>query len=297
MTYYLPLLPWVVFVCIILCESLWPAWLQSSCDVAVSDLKRWTGNILLFASNHLMGRSVSFLLLAFISRENIGPSLTEATTPLEAFGIVIGIVLLHDLVDYCKHIMLHRIPLLWRLHQIHHSDLKLDFSTSFRFHPVEVMISFSIYLSLVISLGVPDYALLVISVLSMINGFFTHANTTVFNSIDRVLQVIIVTPQMHQVHHSSNHHHFNSNFGVLFSFWDKLFGTYKTTSYIKKSDFEQSGLDQVGVSESAKDNQLSYGVKELKPWGDLNILQMLVLPFRRSAHRKPEAAKQATPLS
>ncbi len=145
-------------------------------------------------------------------------------SPLAA-GIA-GMLLL-DLLIYFQHRVFHAVPLLWRLHRVHHSDIEFDVTTALRFHPVEILLSMLIKMAAVAALGVPVWA--VVAFEAVLNGtaMFNHANLALPGSLDRILRWIVVTPDMHRVHHSVHRDETDSNFGFNVPWWDRLFGTYR----------------------------------------------------------------------
>src|SRR4030042_5141418 len=140
--------------------------------------------------------------------------------------IVIGVVVL-DFVIYLQHAMFHFIPLFWRLHRVHHTDLDFDVTTGFRFPPIEILISMGIKMVTVVLLGPPPLAVIVFEVLLNATSMFNHGNVQLPGSMDRVLRLLVVTPEMHRVHHSVVIKEYNSNFGFNLPWWDRLLGTYR----------------------------------------------------------------------
>ena len=140
--------------------------------------------------------------------------------------ILLSFILL-DLVIYIQHVMFHRIPFLWRYHKLHHSDLDLDFTSGFRFHPIEIIISMIIKCSAVLAIGAPPISVLFFEIILNASSLFNHANLSIKKPIDSFLRIFIVTPDMHRIHHSIKDDETDSNFAFCLSLWDKLFGTYK----------------------------------------------------------------------
>jgi sterol desaturase/sphingolipid hydroxylase (fatty acid hydroxylase superfamily) len=131
-----------------------------------------------------------------------------------------------DLAIYAQHVAFHKIPILWRLHRVHHADPEIDVTTGIRFHPVEIVVSMGYKVVLVIALGAPPIAVFVFEV--VLNGcaLFNHANVRIAKCIDAVVRLLIVTPDMHRVHHSTIPTEMDSNYGFNLSVWDRLFATY-----------------------------------------------------------------------
>jgi len=136
-------------------------------------------------------------------------------------------VLVLDLAIYLQHVMFHAVPALWRLHRMHHADLEFDVTTGLRFHPGEILLSMGIKLAVVVVLGPPAAAVLVFEVLLNATSMFNHSNVRLPAGLDRMLRLIVVTPDMHRVHHSIHPSETNSNFGFNLPWWDRLLGTYR----------------------------------------------------------------------
>lgn len=137
----------------------------------------------------------------------------------------IGFLLL-DLAIYIQHWASHKIPMLWRLHRMHHTDLDFDISTALRFHPIEIVASMIYKIALVWSLGIHPVVVLVFEIVLNGTALFNHANFSIPAKIERVIRWFLVTPDMHRIHHSIRPKETNSNYGFNFPWWDRLFGTY-----------------------------------------------------------------------
>ncbi len=140
-------------------------------------------------------------------------------------SLVISFVVL-DFVIYLQHVMFHAVPLFWRLHMVHHADLDFDVTTGLRFHPFEILLSMGIKLATVVVLGPPALAVLIFEVVLNATSMFNHSNVRIPLKLDRVLRWLVVTPDMHRVHHSVEVNESNSNFGFNLPWWDRLCGTY-----------------------------------------------------------------------
>jgi sterol desaturase/sphingolipid hydroxylase (fatty acid hydroxylase superfamily) len=132
-----------------------------------------------------------------------------------------------DFAIYLQHVMFHAVPLLWRLHMVHHADLDIDATTGVRFHVLEILISMGIKMAAVVLLGAPALAVLIFEVLLNATSMFSHGNARMPAWLERLLRLFVVTPDMHRVHHSIHPNETNSNFGFNAPWWDYLFGTYK----------------------------------------------------------------------
>lgn len=175
-------------------------------------------------------------------------------------AVVLAILLL-DLVIYLQHRLFHAVPLLWRLHRMHHADLDVDVTTGLRFHPLEILVSMLIKLAAVVALGAPAVAVLLFEILLNATSLFNHANLHLPEGLDRVLRRVLVTPDMHRVHHSVVPQETNSNFGFNLAAWDRLFGTYRA----------QPAAGHAGMT---------LGLEAFRDPRDLRLDRMLVQPLR-----------------
>jgi len=177
-------------------------------------------------------------------------------------------VLALDLAIYLQHVMFHAVPALWRLHRMHHADLEFDVSTGLRFHPVEILLSMGIKLAVVVALGPPAVAVLVFEVLLNATAMFNHSNIRIPAAIDRVLRLVVVTPDMHRVHHSIHPSETNSNFGFNLPWWDRLLGTYRPQP--------REGHETMTI-----------GIEQFRTRRDLWLDRMLIQPLRGPASGYP----------
>ena len=166
----------------------------------------------------------------------------------ESIQIILSIIIL-DLVIYWQHVATHHIPLLWRLHRLHHSDPELNTTTAIRFHPLEIVFSILIKALAVIILGIPMSAVILFELILNVAPMFNHANIKIPTKVDRYLRYIIVTPDMHRIHHSSAINETNSNYGFFIPWWDRLFGSYTDQPQRGYQDMH-IGLDHFRVSET-----------------------------------------------
>lgn len=141
-------------------------------------------------------------------------------------AFILSIVLL-DLIIYGQHVVFHKVGFLWRLHRVHHSDKDLDATTGLRFHPFEILLSMAVKIGAVILLGVPLAAMIIFEVILNATSMFNHGNIYIPPALDRRLRLIIVTPDMHRVHHSVIRRETDSNYGFNLPWWDRLFHTYR----------------------------------------------------------------------
>src|SRR3954469_24936638 len=133
-----------------------------------------------------------------------------------------------DLAIYGQHVAFHKVPLLWRLHRVHHADLDIDVSTGLRFHPIEIILSMLIKIAIVVLVGVPGVGVVEFVVVLNAPSMFNHSKAAMPVWLDRLVRLIVVTPDMHRVHHSVLRHETDSNFGFNLPWWDRVFGTYRS---------------------------------------------------------------------
>ena len=190
--------------------------------------KRWFNNIALMVTGTLVVR-VAVPMAAvgaayFAENQHIGFA-NHFELPLWLEMVVIFVLL--DLSIYFQHAMFHVLPVMWRFHRVHHSDLDFDVTTGVRFHPVEILISIFIKIFLIVTWGAPVLAVILFEIVLNYMSMFTHCNICLNEKVERVLRWIFVTPDMHRVHHSIRENETNSNFAFNFSVWDRIFGTYR----------------------------------------------------------------------
>jgi sterol desaturase/sphingolipid hydroxylase (fatty acid hydroxylase superfamily) len=174
--------------------------------------------------------------------------------------VILAVILL-DLAIYLQHLLMHRIPLLWRLHRVHHADLDFDLTTGTRFHTIEIIISMLIKSILILVLGPPLTAVLIFEAVLSGMAVFNHANVGLPSAVDRLLRKLLVTPDMHRVHHSTRVGETNSNYGFNLSIWDRIFKTY-----IDQPEKGHVGMD-IGLAEFRDSKQVDQ------------LPGMLALPF------------------
>jgi sterol desaturase/sphingolipid hydroxylase (fatty acid hydroxylase superfamily) len=189
---------------------------------------RWPGNIGIVVLNTLLLRVIfpAGAVGLAVAIEGRGWGLLGGTGLPVWAAVAIAVVVL-DLAIYLQHVLFHAVPVLWRLHRMHHADLDLDVTSGARFHSLEIVLSMVLKYGLVVALGAPPLGVLIFEVLLNGTAMFNHANAHIPPSIDRVLRLIVVTPDMHRVHHSVLPAEANSNFGFNLPWWDRLFGTYR----------------------------------------------------------------------
>ena len=177
-------------------------------------------------------------------------------------------VILLDLAIYLQHVLFHAVPALWRLHRMHHADLEFDVTTGVRFHPVEILLSMLIKLGVITALGAPAVAVLLFEVLLNATSMFNHGNVRLPRRLDGVLRWLVVTPEMHRVHHSIAPRETNSNFGFNLPWWDRLFGTYR-------------------AEPAAGHEGMTIGIEQFRDPRELRLDRMLLQPLRGDTRLYP----------
>jgi sterol desaturase/sphingolipid hydroxylase (fatty acid hydroxylase superfamily) len=212
-----------IFLCMAVMEKIWP-----KRSLLISKPRRWFANLLMQLVNTTSLRLIFPVFpvgIALLCTERGWGLLNFCQVPW-AFAIVAGILAL-DVAIYFQHVMFHATPLFWRLHMVHHTDQDIDVTTGVRFHPLEIILSLSIKMAVVAIVGAPALAVLIFEVLLSGASMFNHSNLKIPIVLDRIIRLLLVTPDMHRVHHSVIIRESNSNYGFSFSVWDRVFGTYR----------------------------------------------------------------------
>ena len=232
-------------------------------------LLRWSNNLALVVVDTLFVRLAFPIVavgLALLAAQRGWGVLNIFAVPVWA-AVPISIIAL-DLVIYLQHVMFHAVPTLWRLHRMHHSDLEFDVTTGLRFHPLEILLSMGLKLAVVAALGPPAIAVLIFEVLLNATALFNHSNVRIPLELDRLLRLIVVTPDMHRVHHSIIPTETNSNFGFNLPWWDRLLGTYHAQP--------RDGHDAMTI-----------GIEQFRSRRDLWLDRMLIQPIQGPASGYP----------
>ena len=189
---------------------------------------RWPANLGIVALNAVLVRLLlpTTAVALAMAGEREGWGLLHHVDLPGWLALVLAVVAL-DLVVYLQHVMVHAVPVLWRLHRVHHADLHFDVTTGARFHPIEILLSMLIKFAAIGVIGPSPEAVVVFEVLLNATAMFNHGNVRLPERLDRVLRLLVVTPDMHRVHHSIEDDETNSNFGFNLPWWDRLFGTYR----------------------------------------------------------------------
>jgi len=253
---------WVVFVAAFLAVSIWESF-RPLRPLVSSASRRWSRHALLYAVS-----AISFSLIVRVSPVFVAIAagqwhfgiLNHARMPLWISFVITVLAL--DLCHYASHRLFHATEWLWRVHRVHHSDNDFDVSTAVRFHPLEVAGRQLLYLGAIAVLAPPAGAVLVYGLLVAVENLFVHANKSLPPGVEGVLRWMMITPDLHRIHHSEDFVEQNFNFGEVFPWWDRLFGTYAG---------ETSSGSGVVVT----------GLRELRGVDTLPILYLLTAPFRR----------------
>jgi sterol desaturase/sphingolipid hydroxylase (fatty acid hydroxylase superfamily) len=250
------------FAAVFVAMALWE-WFAPRRHLAAGRRPRWPGNLGILAIDIVAVRLL-------VPTAAVGVALIAAARGWGLFNllglptwatIVFGVVAL-DLVIYTQHVVFHYVPLLWRLHRMHHADLDIDVTTGVRFHPLEIMLSLAIKMAAVLALGVPALTVLIFEVLLNATSMFNHSNVALPPRLDAIARWIVVTPQMHQVHHSIERAETDSNFGFNLPWWDRLFGTYR-------------------AKPSAGEQGMTIGLPIFRDVAESGIVRLLTQPFRK----------------
>lgn len=197
-------------------------------DLSTSRLLRWSNNLGLVFFNSIILRllfpAAAVGMAVFAGQQGWGLFNYREVSFLVA---VMASVVIMDFIIYLQHVMVHAVPILWRFHRVHHADLDFDVTTGARFHPFEIILSMLIKFAIILLLGPPLVAVVIFEVVLSTTAMFNHANVRLPQSLDRWLRWMVVTPDMHRVHHSIHDDETNSNFGFNLPWWDRLFGTYR----------------------------------------------------------------------
>lgn len=224
--------------------------------------KRWSANLGLFLFDLLLVGiplgAVAFGFILFAQSQNWG--LMNQFDLNFWIKAVIGFICLDGLL-YFQHRLSHRVPILWRLHRVHHADTEMDVTTANRIHPLESMWLIFLRVSLCALLGIPLLVLIFYQVALNVVSIFNHANINFPPKVERVLNMFFVTSAMHETHHSAHQHDLDTNFAFISSWWDKCFGTYK--------------------KEAIKENgEVVLGIDQFRDKKDVSVVRLLTMPFR-----------------
>jgi sterol desaturase/sphingolipid hydroxylase (fatty acid hydroxylase superfamily) len=257
-----PLIRLSAFAGILVLMAVLEAWLPRR-RRAVPRIGRWPSNLGVVVVDALLLRLV-FPVAAVgvaLAMEGHGIGLLPMLGLPGPLAVLLAVVLL-DLAIYFQHVLFHAVPALWRLHRMHHADVEFDVTTGLRFHPFEILLSMVIKLAVVVALGAPAVAVLIFEVLLNASSMFNHANLRLPPAFDRVLRLVLVTPDMHRVHHSVIRRETDSNFGFSLALWDRIFGTYR-------------------AQPEAGHEAMTIGVAEFRDPAERRLDRMLTQPWRK----------------
>jgi sterol desaturase/sphingolipid hydroxylase (fatty acid hydroxylase superfamily) len=250
------------FITVLAVMMIWEAVLPNR-KSPVANTKRWVSNFFLVFCGALVGRLLVPAGLAFVAlfaNENSFGLLNLIALP-HWVAIIVAMILLDALI-YWQHRIFHRVPILWRLHRVHHADPHLDASTGLRFHPVEIALSLGVKGLGILLLGVPVEAILLFEIVLNGSAIFNHSNIRLPAWLEKPLRTIIVTQAMHRIHHSQKVSETDSNFGFCLSIWDRLFLSYCNEA-------------------KAGDKDIKLGLKEYTREADnTGIGTVLMMPFK-----------------
>jgi len=250
-----------VFLAIFLLMVLWE-FLRPTRRPRLTRRERWSINLGLAVLNVLLMRvsigAAAFLAANWAVQQQLG--LFNNLTMPDWLILLLSLLIL-DLAIYAQHVVAHRWKWFWRLHQVHHTDLDFDTTTALRFHPFEIMLSMLYKVVLVIALGVPPVAVIVFEIILNACALFNHGNVSLPPSLERILRYLLVTPDMHRIHHSAQPSETDSNYGFSLSCWDRLFKTYCHQAHQPQTS-------------------MNIGLNSFRIQQDLGMLRLLTLPFR-----------------
>ena len=222
-----PALRLAAFIGVFAAVALWEGFAPRR-RLLLSRAMRWRANIGLVVVNTVLLRLIFPLagvgMAVFVSQQGWG-LLNHFTLP-GWLAVAVAVIVL-DFAIWLQHVMFHAVPAFWRLHRVHHADLDYDLTTGARFHPVEILLSMLIKFAVIAALGAPVVAVLIFEILLNATSMFNHGNIRLPVSVDRWLRWVVVTPDMHRVHHSVEDDESNSNFGFNLPWWDRILGTYR----------------------------------------------------------------------
>lgn len=243
--------------------ELWSPRLERPEMIGALKSKRWVTNISIVVLSSACLRIIFPLAAvgtaAWAAQNNFG-LFHLMNIPIWLAALIAFIVL--DFAVWLEHVASHKFSLLWRIHRMHHADQGFDLTTALRFHPLEIVLSMFWKAGVIILLGAPVGGVLIFEIVLNGMAMFNHANARLPDKIDRILRQMLVTPDMHRVHHSVVRAETDSNYGFNFSFWDRIFSTY--------TDQPKAGHDHMII-----------GLEDYQDHKNVNLIWALLLPFRK----------------
>ncbi len=249
-----PAIRLVCFLAALLAMMLWE-WRRPRRSLSLPRARRWPANLGIIVVDSVVLRLVFPILAVGVAglAQTRGWGLFHWLEAPFWLACAASLLLL-DLAIYAQHVIFHKVPALWRLHRMHHTDLDFDVTTALRFHPLEIVLSMLIKLTVVVLLGTPPVAVLLFEVILNATAMFNHGNVRLPERLDRALRWLLVTPDMHRVHHSVRPEETDSNFGFNLPWWDRLFGTYR-------------------------DQRMTIGLEYFRDWRATKLYGLLMQPF------------------
>jgi len=264
-----PTIRLICFLVVLLAMMLWE-WRLPRRTPSLPRTRRWPANLGIVVVDSVVLRLVFPVLAvgaAKVAEANGWGLFHWLNAPL---GLAfIASLLLLDLAIYAQHVAFHKVPALWRLHRMHHTDLDFDVTTALRFHPLEIVLSMLIKLAVVVLLGAPPVAVMLFEVILNATAMFNHGNVRLPLKLDRALRLALVTPDMHRVHHSIRPEETDSNFGFNLTWWDRLFDTYR----------DQPRDGHTGMT---------IGLEYFRDWRATALYGLLTQPFLTPESAPPE---------
>lgn len=246
--------------------------------------RRWLANIAILILNASLVRifaPAAAVGIAFFAEQR-GIGLLHLAHLPKGLEILFAAIAL-DLAIYLQHVLFHAVPLFWRLHRVHHADLDFDVTTGTRFHPLEILLSLAFKAAAIFIIGAPAAAVLIFEIVLNLASMFSHSNIRIPKEVDAALRCVIVTPDMHRVHHSIHGDEADRNFGFSLAWWDRIFGTYRAQP---RSAHEAM---KIGIPDYREQQHCA------------TLTGMLFLPFMRergrpeSRNRRPARIASPTP--
>ena len=228
---------------------------------------RWLTNLALSLGNAvLISLLVPIALYEISTTESLSQwGLLRVSSDDWILQIIFGILVL-DLVIYWQHRFTHKIPILWRLHRVHHSDIEIDTTTAGRFHTLEILMSFFVKAFFIVLFGIPGFVVILFEVLLNFSALFNHSNFQLPRIAEKPLRHLIITPDLHRIHHSIRHEEMNRNFGFSISLWDRLFNSF--------------------LSHTVEDPKtMKIGLNRFRSKPDQNLIALILQPFLKNQQK------------
>lgn len=261
-----------LFALFAILESLWP---RRERTLQRSD--RWLGNLGILAAGSMLARvilPVAPIGAAMWAQQQGFGIFNAIDMPILVAGLLAFLLL--DLLIYGQHRLFHAVPILWRLHRMHHTDMDLDVTSGLRFHPIEIILSLIIKITAVCILGAPLVAVLFFEVILNATSMFNHSNFALPHKLESVLRLFLVTPDMHRVHHSIRPIETDRNFGFNIPWWDRLFGTYLAEPH----DGHRS---------------MTIGLPIFRDKRATNVVHLLIQPFAKDRNTNDKKGSEENP--